>query len=1227
MFGAFLSWTVSAANVVVGHTTSAIMFVRDFLADQPVDGEIDQPTIVETQVHRQVEVNEVDPQGEPRVNEGDPQSEPQVDEPTVDQAASALEGVVKSFIVKVDPPAGPATFLKVVKPKVLSEIFSRETKIYMSLKCVMGKLNPADNVEVTDETHFRSKCQVLLDEMEYGELYDKISETLLESFAKYQKNGSGWRLKSVEHLDVRVFKYKPLKGSSYIPLPKKLKNKKAIINIANKDDDECFKWAVARALNMVEDHPERVTKTLREQSEQYNWQDISFPTTLENIKKFDTNNNMLINVFGFDEEKNCVYPLRVPKGDCKERVLLMLIKDGVDDNLKSHYTVVKCMSRLLYTQATKKKCKRFYCNNCLNGFTSETTLEEHTTYCGVNECVRSQYPAKGKNILRFKNYERSVRHPFVIYADFECFTTPLDIAYNSPETKYTTKYQKHEPSGFCYYVKCSEDNVYDKEPVMYTKENEHDDVPKKFVESLEDTLKEIVKLYDNPKKMVYGKEERRAYGNATRCYVCRRSFVTQEGKLDKVRDHCHLTGRYRGAAHNKCNLAIRNPKFVPVVFHNLEGYDSHLFIKNLGVTKGEVNCIPKTDEKYISFTKSVVVGKYIDEKDGEEKPRKAQLRFIDSFKFMSAGLGNLVSNLDEGKFKNTSKFYSGDYLSLLLRKGVYSYDYMSGLSKFNETKLPSIHEFYSKLNDSNISDEDYTHAQNVWRVFDCKNLKDYHDLYLRSDVLLLADIFESFRDLCMENYKLDPAHYYTSPGLAWDAALYKTGVKLELLTDPNMYLMIENGIRGGISMITHRHWKANNKYMKDYNPEQPGKYITYLDANNLYGYAMVKKLPTCNFKWMDDSELESWTTKPCILEVDLEYPEHLHDLHNEYPLAPERLEICKVEKLVPNLNNKTKYVVHHETLKLYLSLGLKITNIHKGITFHESAWLARYINMNTNLRTLAKSDFEKDFFKLMNNSVFGKTMENIRNRVDVRLVNDAEKAMKLAAKPNFHAVSIFSESLVAINMKKTKQMFNKPIYLGMSILDLSKNLMYEFHHNYIKPKYGDDVKLLFTDTDSLCYEIKTEDFYRDITPDVHRMFDTSNYSKDHRSKIPTGVNKKVIGMFKDECGGKQILEFVGLRPKLYSYKVENTEEQKKCKGVKKSVVKKDISLANYRECLFSGEKQLRKMNVIRSEKHEIHSEQVNKVALNCEDDKRVILDDKVSTLAIGHYTLKRKESI
>ena len=243
--------------------------------------------------------------------------------------------------------------------------------------------------------------------------------------------------------------------------------------------------------------------------------------------------------------------------------------------------------------------------------------------------------------------------------------------------------------------------------------------------------------------------------------------------------------------------------------------------------------------------------------------------------------------------------------------------------------------------------------------------------------------------------------------------------------------------------------------------------------------------------------------------------------------------------------NKKKYVIHYENLKQYLSLGLKLNKIHRGIKFEESQWLEKYITLNTKLRTAAANEFEKDFFKLMNNSVFGKTMENIRNRVDIKLVNVKKQAEKLSAKPNFNHCDIFSEDLVAIHMKKTKLVFNKPVYIGMCILDLSKTLMYNFHYNYIKQKYKDKAKLLFTDTDSLMYEIQTEDFYEDLSADVKHMFDTSDYPPNHPSCIPSGFNKKVLGMFKDEAGGKVIDEFVGLTANLYSYKMFEGEESKK----------------------------------------------------------------------------------
>ena len=362
-----------------------------------------------------------------------------------------------------------------------------------------------------------------------------------------------------------------------------------------------------------------------------------------------------------------------------------------------------------------------------------------------------------------------------------------------------------------------------------------------------------------------------------------------------------------------------------------------------------------------------------------------------------------------------------------------------------------------------------------------------------------------------------------------------------------------------------------------------------------------------------------------LLEVDVAYPRELHDSHNDLPFMCDRMKINGVEKLVPNLYYKKKYVVHIKALEQAIDHSLVLERIHRCIKFKQSAWMKEYIDFNTRLRTAAKNDFEKDFYKLMNNSVFGKTMENIRKLRNIKLVNNEEEYLKNVMKPNFKSGTLLRPDLMSCEMRKVKVVMNKPVYLGQAILDLSKTIMYEFHYDYMIPKYarsaskahGDKLKLCYMDTDSLIYSIETKDFYKDIMNDVESRFDTSGYPNDGLRPLPIGKNKKVIGLMKDELGGEIMKEFISLRPKMYSYRV-GSSEPKKCKGIKKCVVKKTISFEDYKKCLFNGEKSHRSQLLFRSRKHEVRTLEVNKLALSRDDNKRISIDG-IASYAIGHH--------
>ena len=534
--------------------------------------------------------------------------------------------------------------------------------------------------------------------------------------------------------------------------------------------------------------------------------------------------------------------------------------------------------------------------------------------------------------------------------------------------------------------------------------------------------------------------------------------------------------------------------------------------------------------------------------------------FLDSMQHMSSSLEKLVDTLKNKGSENfkvlKSEFPNENKFKLMLGKGVYPYSYMTSFSKFDEC-IPDIDAFHDKLKDEPLQQKEYNRLKEICSMFNITTSGELHVLYVKQDVLLLTDVVEEYRNMGLNVYGLDPLHYSTLPSFTWDDMLKMTKARPQLLKDQDQYMFFERGIRGGISTVSHRYAKANNIYMTNYNNTEAPISILYTDVINLYGYAMSQLIPYDEIRWMRHEELNKLDVTEfksgdysIILEVDLDVPKEVHDSTNVYPLAPGHVKVSEdlisgysslllkdyklkhnsMLKLAPNLYNKERYIVHIDNLQFYLKHGLILKKIHRGIIFRQQAWLKPYVEFNSERRRNATNDFEKSFYKLMVNAIYGKLMENVRKYKDVKLISTERQHTMYTNKPQFKRFSILDDWLVAVELVKNKVVLNKAIYAGFCVLDLSKLRMYQLHYDAIKTTFGDRAILCYTDTDSMTYMIKTKNLFQDLQP-IRQWFDFSNYPKDH---FMYGTeNMGIPGFFKDEAEGKQILEFVGLRSKCY----------------------------------------------------------------------------------------------
>lgn len=552
------------------------------------------------------------------------------------------------------------------------------------------------------------------------------------------------------------------------------------------------------------------------------------------------------------------------------------------------------------------------------GFQRRKTLRDHMKICLNNRFQKLVMPQAENYELSFNALLKMHEHAFCGFADFECLTKKVPTSIPSTSKSFTAETEIHIPISYALIVVDKESNI------VFQKYYCGEDVVKHFLNVLKKvSFCVLEKLRENLPLI----RETINYNKSKQCHICKKRF--KENDL-KILEHCHYTGQFRGFSHQSCNLNFRNSYFLPVVIHNLSGYDSHIILKNISSqTAKEIKIVPINMEKYSTFTIDCI-------------------KFIDSFRFLSTSLCNLVDNLNKNKynFPIFNEFFKGYKNRYLLRqKGIFPYSYFSSETVLYETKLPSKRFFYNNLTECNITEDEYEHAQLVWQAFNCKTFADYLRLYQYTDTLLLADVFNNFRRLSLNYYQLDPVHFFTAPDLSWNAGLKKTEIKLQLFTDIDMYLFIESGIRGGISFAGTRFVKANNPYIPEsFDEAKPTSYILAIDGINLYGCVMSEYLPYRDFRWLDKKDIADFditnvqndSETGYILEVDLLYPQEIHDLHDDFPLAPEHITVQKemlskyqktvlhslnlkfqkgVKTLIPNLFNKSNYIVHYRNLK------------------------------------------------------------------------------------------------------------------------------------------------------------------------------------------------------------------------------------------------------------------------------------------------------------------------
>ncbi len=1103
-------------------------------------------------------------------------------------------------------------------------------KYFIHLTVEFIKINK-DEEENSTRAFFNSFIKTLFKGNTTEEIQIQLDQSIFKLYSlveEFQRMGSGWVVSRIIKLQVHRAKYQPNLGSGFLPLPKGLRQRgHSILNI-HSSDQFCFLYCILAYLKPVGKNPSRASHYMPYRDTLI-CGDMKFPPSFKDIAKFEKWNDISCNIFGYDEG---FYPLRIAEVQRKRTANLLLI----ENEEKKHFCLIRDVNKAFNTYS-KHHGRKYFCVYCLTPFGRQDLLDAHVSLCKPHGPQRVEYPSTDNNILKFKNYYKQQRMPFTIYCDIESILVKQPLPQKNPQ-----KIHHHQPSGFGYLLVSSMEGVPNSFK-MFTGKN-----------CIRDGVADLIRLGDelykkltDVKPMQLTKDDYALFFNAKDCGICKLPLGD-----DRCFDHSHYDGKVRQICHVQCNILYRKPKFIPTYCHGLANYDSHFIVNTFGnYPNRRLSVIAKDMEKYTCFS-------------------LGPLKFLDSFAFLPTSLGQLVSNLaQEGTqhFHFVKKYFPDPaHHKLLLQKGIYFYEYADNYEIFEEKALPPRDRFYSSLTLDTVTEMEYEHAQNVFTTFNMQNLWDYHNTYLKSDILQLADCFEHFRNQTRQNLELDPCFYISTPGLTFDAALLMTKVELELITEPEHYLLWEKAVRGGVACISRRYARANHsdmlecdlntgKFYMGWDESKESCHLLDLDANALYSHCMSQCLPTGGFYMYNSEEIAGLDLQnfpdegpiALLLEVDLFIDPSLHDYLNCLPPCPEHLtvtydmlspyskELLKLlninykaeSKLVPNLLPKDRYVVTHKVMKLYQALGVQIKKIHRVLQYRQSPWLKKYVDFQTELRKNAKNKFEKDLAKLYCNSLYGKMLENKRSHANIELVHNEKRFLKLVAKANLKSFVRFNEGLAAVHLRFTRLTLDSPIFVGAQILDLAKYHMYFFFYRVLKEGiFKGRVFLLGMDTDSVIVALYTNSLYRDLK-ELEPYLDFSGYPTSH--PLYNSGHRNTPGYFKDELNSKIMLEWVGLKAKLYSMQVGilfDVQTVSRAKGVSKAVRKKLLKHGHYRAALFEEKQRFDHNMRIGSDKHEVYTFDTYKSSLNSFDTKRYICQDKIHTLAFGHYKIAELEN-